>query len=277
METLVEYLTYVKGIGYLVVVAFLFAFITFWLLVHTKNKEIIKSVPVVVILWLAFGASALFSNAHSTGQNTASPELTVSEPSVIEPAFPEYYSNGSPATITSHRPEKWLGVNRTEYLAVSYGSATNFHKVMSEKLACKDCHHNSGDEIHACKDCHDVPFNPQNLSIPGLKAAIHTRCMYCHREVFGGPEGCKLCHTRDSPASVAVTAPARPHQLTWEDCTRCHPSIPGGQEIKIVYHDFCIKCHTKGVGGAIKLPSDHAGRTSDTCKGCHKSAGGDNT
>ncbi len=40
METFVEYMTYVKGIGYLLVVAFLFAFIAFWMLVHTKNKDL---------------------------------------------------------------------------------------------------------------------------------------------------------------------------------------------------------------------------------------------
>ncbi|HLB71084.1 MAG TPA: cytochrome c3 family protein [Candidatus Methanoperedens sp.] len=272
METLVEYLTYVKGIGYLVVVAFLFAFITFWLLVHTKNKDIIKTVPVVVMIWLAFGvASALVSNGHNTNGHDAKDE-TALEPAV---EFPEYYSNGSPATITAHRVEKWLGVNNTEYLAISYGSASNFHKVMSEKIACTDCHHNSKDEIHACSDCHSAPFDPEDLSKPGLKAAIHTRCMYCHKEVFGGPEDCKLCHTMDTSTSVAVAAPERPHALTWEDCVRCHKDgIPGGQKIKIVYHDFCIKCHTKGIADAAKLPEDHAGRAGDTCKGCHKPAGG---
>ncbi|MDP3104369.1 MAG: hypothetical protein Q8M95_07160 [Candidatus Methanoperedens sp.] len=86
------------------------------------------------------------------------------------------------------------------------------------------------------------------MAKPGLKAAIHGKCMYCHKEVFGGPEGCKLCHTMGTPTTVVVPAPARPHTLTWEQCIRCHPDgIPGGQSIKIVYHDFCIKCHTNGI------------------------------
>ena len=273
METFVEYMTYVKGIGYLLVVAFLFAFIAFWMLVHTKNKDIIKTVPVLVAIWLVFGvASAFVSNGNGQNGNNGNGH---SEPAVVAPVFPEYYSNGSPATITAHRVEKWLGVNKSEYLAISYGSAAQFHEKMSDKLACKECHHNSGDEIHACKDCHDVPFNPENMTMPGLKAAIHEKCRYCHTEVFGGPDGCKLCHTQGSPETVAVPAPARPHTLTWEQCIRCHPDgIPGGQSINIVYHDFCIKCHTKGIAGAATLPSDHAGRTSDTCKGCHKPTGG---
>ncbi len=269
METLVEYLTYVKGMGYILVVAFLLAFITFWLLVHTRNKDMIKGVPVVVMMWLAFGAAAFVSNGHNTNGNN----ITAPGQAIKEPAFPEFYSNGSPATIAAHTAEKWLGVNRTEYIAISLGSAGQFHKVMSDKIACKECHHNSGDEIHTCKDCHDAPFNPGNLNRPGLKAAIHERCMYCHKEVFAGTEGCKFCHTKDSPISVA--APPKPHTLIWEDCGRCHKEgIPGGQKIKVVYHDFCIKCHTTGIAGAAKLPDDHAGRSGDTCKGCHKPAGG---
>lgn len=271
LETLVEYLTYVKGIGYLLVVAFLFAFITFWLLVHKENKEILKIVQVMVVIWLAFGIASAFVTKSREKATTAQ---TVLEPAITEPVFPEYYSNGSPATITAHRVEKWLVVNKTEYFTISYGSAAHFHKVMSTKIGCTECHHNSGDEIHACKDCHDVPFNPKNLSRPGLKAAIHRRCMYCHKEVFGGPGGCKLCHTQETPTSVSVLASARPHQLTWENCIRCHKEgIPGGQKIKIAYHDFCIKCHTIGIAGAAKLPPDHAGLTSDTCKSCHKPTG----
>lgn len=275
METFVEYMTYVKGLGYLLVVAFLFAFITFWMLVHTKNKDFVKSVPIIVVIWLMFGvASAVVSNANnSNGNNVIAGEHA--EPVISGPVFPEYYSNGSPATITAHRVEKWMGVNKSEYLAISYGSAASFHTVMSKEVACRDCHHNGGDEIHACKDCHSVPFNPDDMTKPGLKAAIHGKCMTCHKEVFGGPEGCKLCHTQGSPTTVAVPAPAIPHTLTWEQCIRCHPDgIPGGQSIKIVYHDFCIKCHTNGIAGADKLPSDHAGRTVDTCKGCHKPTGG---
>ncbi len=273
METFVDYMTYVKGIGYVLVVAFLFAFITFWLLVHTKNKDFVKSVPVVVAIWLVFGgASAVVSNGHNPNGNNVSGH---GEPVITGPVFPEYYSNGSPATITSHRLEKWLGINESEYHAISYGSATDFHAVMSEKVACRDCHHNSGDEIHACKDCHGTPFNPDEIAKPGLKAAIHGRCQTCHKEIFGGPDGCKLCHTRVTPATVVVKAPEIPHTLTWEQCVRCHPDgIPGGQSIKIVYHDFCVRCHTKGIAGAANLPSDHAGRTGDTCKGCHKPSGG---
>ena len=85
METLVEYLTYVKGTGYVLVVAFLLAFITFWMLVHSKNKDLIKGLPVIVIIWLAFGAASAFI---STGHNANGNNATEEGPDVTQSAFP---------------------------------------------------------------------------------------------------------------------------------------------------------------------------------------------
>jgi len=34
----------------------------------------------------------------------------------------------------------------------------------------------------------------------------------------------------------------------------------------------CLACHQTGVGGAKKIPADHAGRTNETCTTCHKPA-----
>ena len=269
MKTLLENITFVKGVEYLIVVAFGFGFIAFWLLVHGREKELKKVVSAVIPLSLIFAGAAFVLATNGNPEPDAAPRA-------LESAFPEYYSNGSPATITSHNLEKWLRVNDSEYRAITYGPAVKFHQVMSDKVSCQTCHHNSGDEIRACKDCHNIPFNPQNSSKPGLKAAYHQRCMSCHKEVFGGPESCTVCHTGGAPVSGAVSAPARPHQLTWETCIKCHKDgIPGGgQEMKIVYHDNCLKCHTTGIAGAAKVPADHAGRTGSTCQGCHKSSGG---
>ncbi len=279
METLVEYLTYVKGMGYILVVAFLFAFITFWILVHTKNNEIVKNVPLVVMIWLVFGAtSALVSNANNTdGQDQTSDELGANlEESVQKTIYAEFYGNGSPATIAAHRTDKKIGVNATEYSSMSYGSATDFHEIMSDKLYCTDCHHNSGFEIKPCKDCHNEPFNPEMIGKPGLKAAIHDRCIECHKDDFNGPEACKVCHTTDVSATVKVQVPSRNHELTWENCGHCHINgVPGGKDTNIVYHDFCVRCHTSDISGAAKMPDNHAGRAADTCKGCHKPAGGE--
>ncbi len=272
MKTLLEYITFVKGIEYLIIIAFCFGFIALWSLVHTKEKNVVisakKVASLVIPLSLVFGGVAIIVNTN--GNTELADTRNVSEAILLE-----NYSNVTHAD-TTYGQDKWFKVNNSEYLAISQGPATKFHKVMSEKISCVTCHHNSGDEIHACKDCHDRPFNPHNSSMPGLKAAYHQRCMSCHKKDFGGPESCTKCHTKEATASIAVSAPPRPHQLTWETCSKCHKDgIPnGGQAMKIVYHDSCLKCHTKGIGGAAKVPDDHAGRTGNTCQGCHRPEGG---
>jgi len=262
MKTLLEYITFVKGIEYLIVVAFCFAFIALWMLVNTKEKEVHKMVSLFIPLSLIFGGAAVVVSSFDTdGAHANASVITdiASTPGVIEL---------QPNVIG-------FTVNSSEYLSMKYEPIIDFHKAMNGKVSCTTCHHNSEDEIHACKDCHGVPYNPHNVSMPGLKAAYHQRCISCHKEDFGGPESCTKCHSGAIQTSSIISAPPRPHTLTWETCTRCHQDgIPGGQVSKIVYHDSCLKCHEKGVGGAAIIPSDHAGRAGNTCQGCHKPIGG---
>ena len=264
MNTLLEFITFVKGIEYLIVVAFCFAFIALWVLVNTGDKTgMSKIVSFVIPLSLVFGGGAILLSSSETS-DTPAPNVSelnaTNTPTVSEPVV----KNG------------WRTVNRSEYLNIKYGPATEFHNVMSEKVSCTTCHHNSGDEIHACRDCHDSPSNPHDSTKPGLKAAYHQRCLSCHREEVSGPDSCIKCHKGEAKASAVVSAPLRPHQLTWDTCNRCHQKgIPnGGVESKIVYHESCLKCHSKGIAGAALVPEDHAGRAGNTCQGCHKPAGG---
>lgn len=257
MNTLLEFMTYVKGVEYLILIAFCFGFIALWILVHSMERMgISKMVSVAIPLSLIFGGGAIV---------LASNDVT------------DVASNASEAIVQQTGPvanDGWPQVDKTEYLAIKYGQATEFHKVMSEKVACTTCHHNSGDEIHACKDCHNSPANPHDSTQPGLKAAYHERCISCHKEKFNGPESCINCHTGDVKTSI-VSAPNRPHELTWDTCVRCHPDgIPnGGVTATIVYHDSCLKCHSMGVAGAALVPADHSGRAGSTCQGCHKPIG----
>ncbi len=261
METFVEYMAYVKGMGYILVVAFLIAFVTFWIIVNTKNKEILKNLPIVIVIWLVFGGISLIISDINDAKNDVVIENT-------PPIFPGYYSNGSPATITTHRAEIWMNINSSDYSSMSYGT-TDFHEIMDKKLLCIECHHNSN-EVRPCVSCHGIPFNPEEISKLGLKAAIHQRCQGCHKEIFT-PDGCKLCHTQKIQS--LILPPEMPHTLTWNQCTRCHTDgLSKEQKTNIVYHDFCIVCHTMNSGNAKNidnLPS-HLGRTSDTCRGCHK-------
>ncbi|HIC91792.1 MAG TPA: hypothetical protein EYP21_06990 [Syntrophaceae bacterium] len=255
MKTLLEYLTFVKGVGYLLIVVYLFGFLAFWHLIQStkylihanKVKRIMSvAVPLVLMMFGGIAVIAFVTNGNHSG---------VATPTTSESTF---------------------GVNTSEYLPLAYVSAKHLHEVMKTEVSCETCHHNSNGEIHACKDCHGVPFDPHNLSKPGLKAAIHERCMYCHKEVFGGPESCKLCHTQGLPSTaLAINAPARPHELMWEDCNKCHKKGIY-QNIKIVYHDNCLMCHLKGIAGAAKIPPDHTDYTNNVnlCQGCHKPASG---
>ncbi len=52
--------------------------------------------------------------------------------------------------------------------------------------------------------------------------------------------------------AAAVAPPATPHPLEGRD--------------------NCLMCHETGVGGAAKIPADHAGRPNDLCTSCHKPA-----
>lgn len=267
MKTLLEYMTFVKGVEYLIVIAFCFAFIALWILVHSKEKAALSRVVSIVLpLSLVFGGGAVVLSASDTPDNAS--VINISD--AIVPVQTEGAEN-----VLAASDNGWMKVNESEYLFNKYGQDTEFHKIMSAKVSCTTCHHNSGDEIHACKDCHDSPTNPHDSTKPGLKAAYHQRCIECHKEKFSGPDSCTTCHTGDIKENAIVPAPNRPHQLTWDTCSRCHPKgIPnGGVESKIVYHDSCIKCHSKGIAGAALEPADHAGRTANTCPGCHKPAG----
>src|SRR5574337_962707 len=68
MKTLLEYITFIKGVEYLIVVAFGFGFIAFWLLVHNRQIEAKKIVSIVIPLSLIFsGAAVVLATNDGTG------------------------------------------------------------------------------------------------------------------------------------------------------------------------------------------------------------------
>jgi DnaJ-class molecular chaperone len=244
MRTLLENITFVKGVEYLIVVAFCFGFIALWLLLNKERGTVKKMVTIAITLSLLFGGFAIVRDKYFDPDSAAGATLQ---------------NNGT------NSQNKSMNIN-PDYFTISYGSAAEFHKVMSSKIDCSKCHHNSK-EIQPCNNCHDKPFDPKTPDKPGLKAAIHLRCMSCHQDRFSGPDGCIFCHT----GKVLEIAPSPPHHLTWTNCSRCHADgAEKEKQTNIVYHDNCPACHTKGVAGAASIPADHTGRTSNTCKGCHK-------
>ncbi len=64
MDTLLETITYVKGIEYLIAVAFLLGFIAFWLLITIKGKR--RWIPVSVLAYMFIGFVILLGSCVST-------------------------------------------------------------------------------------------------------------------------------------------------------------------------------------------------------------------
>jgi hypothetical protein len=60
METLVGFLTFTKGIEYLIAIGFLLAFIIFWLLVYGKGRG--RIVPIVVLAYIFIGIGILLGS-----------------------------------------------------------------------------------------------------------------------------------------------------------------------------------------------------------------------
>ncbi len=86
-------------------------------------------------------------------------------------------------------------------------------------------------------------------------------CLACHQVGTGGApivaadhvgrtnEACGQCH---APVGVESTVPTIPHPID-------------GRET-------CLVCHEAG-GGAVNIPDDHEGRTTETCQQCHSADG----
>lgn len=182
-----------------------------------------------------------------------------------------------------------------------YGPAQFDHE-LHQRIAqdCNMCHHYSGDKTPPCKECHNTPFNPDNLNKPGIAHVYHLRCISCHTENQVGPAECTGCHNKAAipPLSIAHPLagaenclgchkngvsgvpglPADHTSVTNGVCQLCHrPTVkPTALATRKLPHEItgredCLLCHGEGIGEAAKVPSDHAGRTNDTCQLCHKS------
>ena len=109
-----------------------------------------------------------------------------------------------------------------------------------------------------CTGCHNKAIVPP-LSITHPLAGAEN-CLSCHKNGISGVPGlpadhtsvtngvCQLCHSSDLE-EAALAKRELPHKVT-------------GRE-------DCLICHGEGIGGASKVPSDHTGKTNDTCPICH--------
>jgi hypothetical protein len=268
MDTLLEFLTFTKGISYLIAIAFMIGFIAFWLLLYSREKKI--GLWIIMLAILSMGLAGLAANSI-VRRAAETPFLEEEEVLFVSPAV----------------------------LVEMYGPASFDHDMHIEFSECTVCHHESGDETPPCQECHATPFDPENMGKPGLEHVYHLRCISCHKEEQVGPIECMGCHHKADIPPLSVV-----HPLTGvENCFRCHkddmsgvPAMPAdhagvnnGQcqlchktvvdEAELAKHKLphvvdgnqdCLLCHGEGIAGAARVPEDHAGRTNETCLLCHR-------
>ena len=273
MNTLLGFLTFTKAITYLVAISYVFAFIAFWQLMQYKGKGLkgllVRVVPAAV---LALGVVILADKLISAS--------TVTIP--------------SPPSTETH-------LLSSSVLADLYGPASFDHDShLGGDADCTLCHHFSEDRTPRCEECH--AYSPEDPHQPSLTHVYHLRCISCHKERQVGPTGCTGCHTESAIAPLSIA-----HPLTGEEnCISCHgagiPGMPGlpddhasatngvcqlchkvsvhpealaRRELphEIARREDCLLCHGEGIGGAQRVPADHAGRANDTCQLCHEPPG----
>lgn len=227
MNSLLDFITLTKGTEYLIAIAFLFAFVGFWQLAQHQGRGLAVRVVPFAAMALVFGALA----------STCI----------------------SPRSVATAGEQQWPSVDSAHYLANIYGPAKfAAHEMGPEIVSCQTCHHHSPDGKPApCSDCHSTPFDGENLSKPGLKAAYHQRCADCHKEAFEGPMTCTSCHTEK--AQTAEFKKKSPSPVT-------PPSITHSL---LDRYGNCLTCHNPE--GPLPLPGNHSGYNANVvCLGCHK-------
>ena len=233
MSSLVNFITFTKGIEYLLAIGLLSAFLAFWQWQHHRGRGLLaRTIPLIVVA-LGFGGLASTCIGASATRATA--------------------TSGS---------QQWPNVDEAHYLANVYGPAKfAAHEMGPDIVSCQTCHHHSpAGEQRPCRDCHSAPFDGESPDKPGLKAAYHRRCADCHKDAFSGPMTCTKCHTekpestefkKNSPSPA--TAPLISHSLLdrYGNCVACHnPEGPlplPGNHSDYKANVVCLGCHKPSV------------------------------
>jgi hypothetical protein len=143
----------------------------------------------------------------------------------------------------------------------------------------------------ACLACHETGIAGAPRIPEDHAGRTNDMCRGCHQpasatEVVSTTVPATLeasaTATVEATPTVVGTLPALPipHPLAGhEDCLQCHTSpeatpVPAGGPPAIphtlVGREKCLACHQEGIGGAPRIPGDHAGRTNDVCQACHQ-------
>ena len=76
--------------------------------------------------------------------------------------------------------------------------ATFFHG--HEDVVCQGCHHHSpvSQKPPLCENCHGKAFQESKVPMPGILAAYHRQCIFCHEkmEIDAPTTDCTGCHNK---------------------------------------------------------------------------------
>ena len=159
----------------------------------------------------------------------------------------------------SHKSTTWLSEHRTRF-----------------DTTCANCHttKNAGgsDNSSFCSNsaCHGTDWKFAGLNAPGARQSGQPV----------QPAGPTVTATVGAGTVAATATPAdttaTPTAESGTGVATATPSAPTGETAPAIPHelagrDNCLVCHNPD-GGVKPAPKDHAGRTNDSCQGCHKPA-----
>ncbi len=192
----------------------------------------------------------------------------------------------------------------------STGAPNPIPHPVSAKTDCKVCHgpekvvpfpaNHAAFPVDTCTGCHTPsvppgPGEPAPLTPPTIPHQLEgmSECTACHALDKPAPfpqnhtafslDMCLNCHKAAAAPAAPAATPEATEEATPETATpeatpqaTAAPSGSTGSAPAIPHEvagrENCLMCHDPN-GGLKPAPADHAGRTADTCQGCHKPAG----
>ena len=122
-----------------------------------------------------------------------------------------------------------------------------------------------------CLSCHQNGVNGAPKYPPDHTGRTNDMCVTCHQFKPASTTG-SATPAPTSAQAAPTTSAATPAPTTSASTTPTTAGGPPNIPHTLEGRDQCLTCHQTGVGGAPKIPADHAGRTSDQCRTCHQPA-----
>ncbi len=130
-------------------------------------------------------------------------------------------------------------------------------------ITCQECHHKNlkiEPEPQNCSNCHQ---GTGDEIVPGIKKAVHVRCMNCHEEKFQHEQGCLYCHTPIHTEEILKQTGAITVSKNFSYCNVCHIEEKPQNLITDrmqAFHNQCLGCHEEVQKGPFKK---------EQCNQCH--------